>query len=266
MPNENPLGGRYIELLEGHGFNVIHVPTYDSHPPQLLELVTTIVRIDEIIADGGRVLVSCKGGLGRSGAVTAAYLVYRGWGFYEAVKEVRQKVPGSLENGGQLSIVETYSTLLSAVGADFLKKYSGVLENIEDRVQTGHASKTVQFTLELLNNLFIRGTDSHGAILEALTHFHDQAYRETVVEQLGLKDIQQSGNPIVAFAHELDYLMDGRVVITQYDDQPEALELTLLCRQDCTPIAERAVLNRHLLRSFIEKEVRVGWGNYLDYV
>ncbi|MEM0378232.1 MAG: dual specificity protein phosphatase family protein [Thermosphaera sp.] len=267
MPHENPLGGKYIELIEGHGFKTIHIPTRESFPPQLFELMKTVLRIEEEINSEGKILVSCKGGLGRSGTVTAAFLVYSGLEVYQAIKEVRRKIPGSLENKGQVSMVEAFSTLVKITTASFLKNYSSLIEKIEDRVEIAHASKTVQFTLELLNNLTIKGINTREVVLGSLTHFHNQTYRRMIIEQLGLS-IDQSllENPLVEFSHELDGLMDGRVVITQYDSHPGLVEITLLCDQDCGSIVEKAVSSRHLLVDLIEKEVRINWGYYLDYV
>jgi protein-tyrosine phosphatase len=57
------------------------------------------------LTGGGKVLVHCKGGLGRAGTVAARILVERGVPPREAVEAVRQVRPGAIETGQQEAYV-----------------------------------------------------------------------------------------------------------------------------------------------------------------
>jgi protein-tyrosine phosphatase len=54
-------------------------------------------------------MIHCVGGLGRSGAVAAGYLKYRGLSTDEAVAEVRRaRSPEAIESEEQMNFVRTY--------------------------------------------------------------------------------------------------------------------------------------------------------------
>ena len=60
-----------------------------------------------LLACGGRVLVHCKGGLGRAGTVSARLLVEGGTSPDDAIKAVRAVRPGVIETGPQEAWVRT---------------------------------------------------------------------------------------------------------------------------------------------------------------
>jgi ADP-ribosyl-[dinitrogen reductase] hydrolase len=56
----------------------------------------------ERLQGGGRVLVHCRGGLGRSGTVAARLLLELDWPARQAIAQVRQARPGAIETAEQL--------------------------------------------------------------------------------------------------------------------------------------------------------------------
>jgi ADP-ribosyl-[dinitrogen reductase] hydrolase len=50
---------------------------------------------------GGRVLVHCRGGLGRAGTIAALMLIERGWSAPQAISDVRAVRPGAIETEEQ---------------------------------------------------------------------------------------------------------------------------------------------------------------------
>lgn len=62
-------------------------------------------RVLESLRDGGRLVVHCAGGLGRSGMVAAKLLTALGAPAKHAIATVRQIRPGAIETDGQLDYV-----------------------------------------------------------------------------------------------------------------------------------------------------------------
>lgn len=58
-------------------------------------------RLHRIIESGGRIIVHCRGGLGRAGTIAALLLTERGWSAPSAVSDVRFLRPSTIETGEQ---------------------------------------------------------------------------------------------------------------------------------------------------------------------
>jgi len=71
---------------------------WDRHGAQVIAAIRT----------GSRVLVHCKGGLGRAGTVAALMLVELGMPPEEAVASVRRARPGAIETSGQKTFVKDW--------------------------------------------------------------------------------------------------------------------------------------------------------------
>lgn len=59
-------------------------------------------RLNETLANGGAVLLHCRGGLGRSGMIALRLLVERGEEVNRALAQIRSVRPGAVETDGQL--------------------------------------------------------------------------------------------------------------------------------------------------------------------
>ena len=111
-----------VNLLEPHfddvarqeraqGFKVLHSPIPDMCAPTIDQIQIIVRWIDREINEGKKVLVHCLAGIGRTGTVLTAYLIFKGEEIENALKQVLAvgSEPQSLE---QFEILEQFSVLL----------------------------------------------------------------------------------------------------------------------------------------------------------
>ena len=94
------------------GLEVLHLPVADMQPPTRAQLRRAARFLDRVLAAGGRAVVHCTAGYGRTGTVLAAYLVWRGVEPEEAIDRVRRQRPGSIETAAQEHAVERFAESL----------------------------------------------------------------------------------------------------------------------------------------------------------
>ena len=98
--------------VQARGLQWLHLPIEDAQTPTAEWMVAWRVAspgLHAILDDGGKVLVHCKGGLGRAGTVAGLLLVEAGVSPDEAVLRVRSARPGAIETRGQLAIVRRHN-------------------------------------------------------------------------------------------------------------------------------------------------------------
>jgi len=81
-----------------------HLPIVDVRPPgEAFERQWQEVgpQLRSRLRAGGRVVVHCRGGLGRAGTVAARLLVELGMAPIEAIRRVRAVRPGAIQTGAQ---------------------------------------------------------------------------------------------------------------------------------------------------------------------
>lgn len=99
-------------LLRG---KLLHIPVPDYRWPSLTQLAAATEEALRVAEQGGRVLVHCLGGRGRSATLAAAYLVARhGYTAPEAVRELRRLRPGAVEHPGQEGVVRALEYALAS--------------------------------------------------------------------------------------------------------------------------------------------------------
>jgi protein-tyrosine phosphatase len=92
------------------GIEYRQFPIPDQGTPGLDDAREAVSWCREGIATGGRVVITCMGGLGRSGTIAACYLVELGRSAPKAISEVRQsRGPRAIETRSQEAFVAAYA-------------------------------------------------------------------------------------------------------------------------------------------------------------
>lgn len=100
----------YHDGIRAFGFELRAFPIVDGGVPGDVDGARDVVGwILERLGAGTNVAVHCRGGLGRTGLVTACCLVAVGAAPDVALREVRAARPGAVENGAQEAFVEDFA-------------------------------------------------------------------------------------------------------------------------------------------------------------
>ena len=95
------------------GVEVLHSPIRDFSAPALDQLLEILRWIEARVAEGKKVLIHCMGGLGRSGTVAVAWLMYsKRLPLREALRQVRMVRPGAVEVEEQMGVLKELERLL----------------------------------------------------------------------------------------------------------------------------------------------------------
>lgn len=99
-------GKNLLDLYQGLGYRVIHLPIKDFDVPEL-DAVREVV--DEVVSNaeaGGNVAVHCHAGVGRTGMFMAGIAkIGMGYSNEQAIQWVRESIPGAMETAQQEQLV-----------------------------------------------------------------------------------------------------------------------------------------------------------------
>jgi atypical dual specificity phosphatase len=98
---------KILPLYTSIGFDVIHYPIQDFGVPDLDSFIAFQRRLIKI-TESKRILIHCRGGIGRTGLVTAGLFVTLGIHPLRAIQMVRSKRPGSVETEEQEEFLFQY--------------------------------------------------------------------------------------------------------------------------------------------------------------
>jgi atypical dual specificity phosphatase len=100
-------------LVAGAHLEGAHIPVVDFTAPTIEQLDQFVALVESAKADGRPVAVHCAGGLGRTGTFLASWLVAKGAPADEAIAEVRELRPGSIETADQEQILRDFEAHLN---------------------------------------------------------------------------------------------------------------------------------------------------------
>lgn len=107
------------EAFRGRGIDWRHMPIPDLNAPgdEFLNLFKTDgTAAIEVLRRGGRVLVHCRAGLGRTGTVASMLLIELGASVEDALRRVRGARRGAVQTPSQLEFVSHYRPILGKTG------------------------------------------------------------------------------------------------------------------------------------------------------
>lgn len=86
----------------------------DMQAPGLEQAITICQEIETLIRDGEVLAVHCRAGLGRTGTILAAYLIWEGSSALDALNTVRDVEPRWVQSDEQALFLEQFATYLSS--------------------------------------------------------------------------------------------------------------------------------------------------------
>ncbi len=100
------------EALAQEHIQLLYLPTPDTYPLTVEQLAEGAKWANEAIKDGGRVLIHCEHGVGRSVLLTCATLMYEGMSARDALALVQQKRWQAAPNERQVARLKEFETTL----------------------------------------------------------------------------------------------------------------------------------------------------------
>lgn len=99
----------YPEEVLKLGIDFIHYQIKDHYIPTNLQTFHQLVLLTLNLLDSGKkILIHCRGGVGRTGVLCACVLIHKGFTGTEAISYVRERRKGALKNLVQRIFIERY--------------------------------------------------------------------------------------------------------------------------------------------------------------
>ena len=103
------------EALAREHIELLYLPTDDTRPLTIEQMLEGAEWVEERIAQGGRVLIHCEHGVGRSALLTSAVLVYNGMHAKDALQLVQEKRWQAAPNHRQVRRLREFESTVVAL-------------------------------------------------------------------------------------------------------------------------------------------------------
>jgi len=114
-PKELAVNG---DLLDQYGIDNSCFPVPDMGAPTLRQAFSICKTIDQLIKKGDRVAVHCKAGMGRTGTVLCAYLIWEGDDAITALERARNIEPRWVQSEVQIAFLEAFEGVVCQVSKE----------------------------------------------------------------------------------------------------------------------------------------------------
>jgi atypical dual specificity phosphatase len=95
--------------LTPFGIKSIWEPVPDMHAPSIEQGIRICQTIDQLLANNEVIAVHCRAGLGRTGTILAAHLIWEGHGALNALETVRRIEPRWVQSQVQVDFLEAFA-------------------------------------------------------------------------------------------------------------------------------------------------------------
>jgi len=95
--------------LAGFGIEGRHFPIQDMGIPAVGSTIRLCSSIERALKHGGRVAIHCHAGLGRTGTMLAAFLIYKGIDAESAIERVREVNPKYIQSAAQVDFLRRFT-------------------------------------------------------------------------------------------------------------------------------------------------------------
>ncbi len=102
--------------LARHAIENVWLPIDDMGAPSLVEAARLCQTLDGRLAAGDVIAVHCRAGLGRTGTILAAYLIWEGQSALSALESARRIEPRWVQSDIQVKFLEQFARVLSGAG------------------------------------------------------------------------------------------------------------------------------------------------------
>jgi protein-tyrosine phosphatase len=102
------------EAMAKEHIELLHLPTADTRPLTIEQMLKGAQWVQERMKQGGRVLIHCEHGVGRSALLTCAVLVYDGMHAYDALHLVQEKRWQAAPNHRQVKRLREFESAVVA--------------------------------------------------------------------------------------------------------------------------------------------------------
>lgn len=109
--------GVSVDLLNKYGIENSQFPIPDMGAPTLEQAAEICKTIDGLIKRGDRVAVHCKAGMGRTGTVLCAYLIWEGDDAISALERARNIEPRWVQSDVQVEFLEAFAGAIHQAAA-----------------------------------------------------------------------------------------------------------------------------------------------------
>ncbi len=103
------------EVLAKEHIELLHLPTADTKPLTIEQMFEGAQWVKARMEQGGRVLIHCEHGVGRSVLLTSAVLVYNGMHAHDALQLIQQKRWQAAPNHRQVSRLREFESAVVAL-------------------------------------------------------------------------------------------------------------------------------------------------------
>lgn len=111
--DERESAERWERAVQRCGLRVLHLPVIDRTAPTMEQLDAGSTWVEGELAGGGRVLVCCRAGVGRSITLATAILVRQGYRLHEAFRLVGTRRRVANPTDAQLAALEAFAARLA---------------------------------------------------------------------------------------------------------------------------------------------------------